>query len=344
MATHRLADSAARTLEARLNRLRDPPTYPDRPNLIRVVETSLSWVFLADRFAYKLKKPICHPLVDLRTLEAREANAIEEVRLNRRLAPGVYLGIVPLTEDTSGHLALGGTGRVVDWLLKMRRLPEHSMLDVLLKRRTLPETRLRGLADLLARFYASAPRVTLQGIAYRERLWAELWVNLGILMECRSVLPWERVASLHNRLFRFLQEDAALLAVRAERRYLVEGHGDLRPEHVCLVKTPVVFDCLEFNERLRQLDPLDDLAFLAVGCERLGSEAVGETLYETYREISADRAPERLTHFYSSYRASVRLRLAAAHIPGLRDRAAAHWRDKAASFLGIAERHAARLG
>jgi len=103
-------------LRARLIWLRDPAAYPDRPAAVIPVETSRSWVFLTDRFAYKLKKPIRHPLVDLSTLGARKANAKAEVRLNRRLASRIYLGIVELSEGPSGKLVLGGHGRaVIGW-------------------------------------------------------------------------------------------------------------------------------------------------------------------------------------------------------------------------------------
>jgi aminoglycoside phosphotransferase family enzyme len=330
-------------LSACLTWLRDPATYPDRPTVVIPIETSRSWVFLTDRFAYKLKKPIRHPLVDLSTLGAREANVKAEVRLNRRLAPDIYLEIIALTQSPSGQLMIGGHGRVVDWLVKMRRLPDRLMLDSLLDRQALPQVRLRVLANRLARFYVGAHQVRLSGITYRQRLLAELMLNYRILTDAEPMLPLERVKILHARLLSFLQENEGLLDARAEGGYLVEGHGDLRPEHVCLREHPVVFDCLEFSERLRQVDPLDDLAFLTVGCERLDSPEVGKLLYDTYRSVSADAAPNRLVEFYCSYRAGLRARLAAAHLPGLAPQARGVWKDKALSFLRVAEHHASAL-
>jgi aminoglycoside phosphotransferase family enzyme len=331
------------SLSARLFRLRDPATYPDRPAVVIPIETSRSWVFLTDRFAYKLKKPIRHPLVDLSTLGAREANVKAEIRLNRRLAPHLYVEIIALTEGPSGQSMIGGHGRVVDWLVKMRRLPDRLMLDSLLDRQALPQVRLRTLANRLARFYVGAHPVRLSGTTYRQRLLAELMLNHGILTDAGSMLPLERVKILHARLLSFLKENERLLDTRAEGGYLVEGHGDLRPEHVCLLEHPVVFDCLEFSERLRQVDPLDDLAFLTVGCERLDSPEVGKLLYDTYRTVSADAAPNRLVEFYCSYRAGLRARLAAAHLPDLAPQARGGWKDKALSFLRVAEHHASAL-
>jgi aminoglycoside phosphotransferase family enzyme len=330
-------------LSAHLVRLRDPATYPDRPAVVIPIETSRSWVFLTDRFAYKLKKPIRDPLVDLSTLGAREANVKAEVRLNRRLAPDIYLEIIALTESPSGQFMIGGRSRVVDWLVKMRRLPERLMLDSLLDRRALPQVRLRALANRLAHFYVGAHQVRLSGITYQQRLLAELMLNHRILTDAEPMLPLERVKILHAKLLSFLEENERLLDARAEGGYLVEGHGDLRPEHICLLGHPVVFDCLEFSERLRQVDPLDDLAFLTVGCERLDSPDVGKVLYDTYRSVSGDAAPNRLVEFYSSYRAGLRARLAAAHLPGLASQAREVWKDKALAFLRVAEHHASAL-
>jgi aminoglycoside phosphotransferase family enzyme len=344
MPGQQLLDSEQARSRPKLIRLRDPATYPDRPALVIPVETTLSWVFLTDRFAYKLKKPICHSRVDLSTLAARHANAKAELELNRRLAPGIYLGIAALTEDSSGRLELDGRGRILDWLVKMRRLPDRLMLDSLLERRALPQVRLGALADRLARFYLEAPRVELRGPTYRQRLLTELRINQDILTDLRPTFPRDRIENLHTRMLGFLENQASLLDARAEGGCLVEGHGDLRCEHVCLLKHPILFDCLEFKERLRQVDPLDDLAFLAVDCERFGCRRVGQALYDCYRSLSGDSPPRRLTEFYSSFRAGLRARLAAAHIPGLSPRIRRRWSDRAVAFLQIAERHASQLG
>jgi len=217
------------------------------------------------------------------------------------------------------------------------------MLDSLLIRQALPPVRLHALAAQLAHFYVGSQRLSLSGRTYRQRLREELLINHAILTNAESKLPLERVKRLHTRLLYFLDENAGLLDTRAEGRYLVEGHGDLRPEHICLLEHPVVFDCLEFSERLRQVDPLDDLAFLTVGCERLDLPDVGKALCDAYRKFSGDPARNGLVELYCSYRASLRARLAAAHLPGLASQARALWMDNALSFLSIAERHASAL-
>ncbi|HSK39559.1 MAG TPA: hypothetical protein VK943_07310, partial [Arenibaculum sp.] len=116
-------------LTAKVAFLRRATSYPDRPARVDVVETHMSWVFLTDRHVYKLKKPARSPVLDFSTVDAREANCEAEIRLNRRLAPRVYLGVVPLVVLDGGTLALAGPGRPVDWLVRMLRLPMRHRLD-----------------------------------------------------------------------------------------------------------------------------------------------------------------------------------------------------------------------
>ncbi len=136
--------------------LRAPAAYPGAPEEVRVEETHMSWVFLAGDRAYKLKKPVEYPFLDFSTLAAREADCRAGGRLNRRLAPDVYLGVVPLTAGDDGALALQGEGRVVDWLVTMRRLPGDRMLDAAIVSGAVTRRQIEDVADLLARFYGQA--------------------------------------------------------------------------------------------------------------------------------------------------------------------------------------------
>jgi len=122
-------DNSGYGLEAKVRALRDPATYPEAPRAIEVRETHMSWVFLTERHVYKLKKPVRYDFLDFSTFEKRRADCEAEVRLNRRFAPDVYLGIVALTADAHGALRLNGEGEAIEWLVKMRRLPDEHMLD-----------------------------------------------------------------------------------------------------------------------------------------------------------------------------------------------------------------------
>jgi aminoglycoside phosphotransferase family enzyme len=229
-----------------------------------VVETHMSWVFLAGDRVLKLKKPVRTSFLDYSTLAAREFHCREEVRLNRRLAPGVYLGVVPLLLGEAG-LSIGrakGDGMVVDWLVRMRRLPRERMLDAAVVAGAVSTSDIDRLGERLVEFFRAAAPVQIDGASYVERFAASQAANKAVLMRPDFREEATRVAL--EAFDRALPRHASALMRRAEDGHLREGHGDLRPEHVSLNGVPVVIDCLEFNRSLREVDPFDELAFLGL--------------------------------------------------------------------------------
>lgn len=329
-------------LGAKVAFLKRPESYPDRPNAVEAVETHLAWVFLTDRHAYKLKKPVRYPFLDFTTVAARHCDAQDEVRLNRRLAPGVYLEIVALTAREQGRLAVGGDGTPVDWLVKMRRLPRDRMLDHAIAAQTadgVDGAGLRGVAELLVAFYRNAPRAPVSPSAYRRRLHADAAANASALAKARYGLPADVVARTMAAQDAFLEREVSLLDGRVGAGRIVEGHGDLRPEHVCLGPPPAIIDCVEFNREFRILDAADELAYLAMECERLGAPSVGATLLAHYHVLADDRPPERLIHFYGSVRAMLRAKLAAWHLDDPAVRYPSQWYNRAQAYLALADRY-----
>jgi aminoglycoside phosphotransferase family enzyme len=324
--------------------LRRPDSYPERPRALEAIETHMSWVFLTDAHAYKLKKPVRYSYLDYSTLAARAANCAAEVRLNRRFARGVYLGVVPLNVDRSGHLRLGGAGVTCDWLVKMVRLPSERTLEAQIARDEVDEEQLRQAVHVLTRAYRQAAPVDMTPDAYRLRFHRDIRENLAELADpafaLTSDLP-ELVAAAQQRL---LESDGGLLTARVEGGRIVEGHGDLRPEHIYLGDPPIIMDCLEFNRELRLLDPVDELAYLAIECHRLGAPHLGEVALETYREDTGDRPPARLIDFYASVRAMLRAKLAIWHLRDEHRSDAEEWRARTMRYLYIAADHAAKLG
>jgi aminoglycoside phosphotransferase family enzyme len=320
--------------------LQRPDSYPESPKAVEAVETHLAWVFLTDRHAYKLKKPVRYPFLDFTTLEARHADAREEVRLNHRLAPGVYLGVVPLALGSDGRLRIDRSGTPVDWLVKMRRLPRTGMLDYAIAAGTVQPPALRALSDLILAFYRSAATVPIDCRAYQARFRKEVDENAQALREPRYGLSPTLVATITTAQHGFLDRGRKLLEARASAGRIVEGHGDLRPEHVCLGPPPVIIDCVEFNREFRILDPVDELGYLAMECERLGAPWAGRVLLTHYTTFSGDRPPERLVHFYQSVRATLRAKLAAWHLDDVAVRYPSQWFNRAEAYLALAERHA----
>ena len=328
--------SQAHGVEAKVAFLRRVEAYPETPNSVEVVETHMSWVFLTDRYAYKLKKPVRFDSLDFSTVELRRRDGEEEVRLNRRLAPEVYLGTLALAADERGALSLGGEGEVVDWLVWMLRLPADRMLDARIFSGTLREAEVRPAALRLARFFAGAAPVELDAAEYRRRLAEGVEADRRALSRAAFGLPGERVAALARAAQGCLERHAALFERRVAERRIVEGHGDLRPEHVCLTPEPVIIDCLEFSRELRLLDPADELAFLALECERLGAPAVGGWFLNAYTELTGDAPPPLLLRFHRTYRALRRAKIAVWHLEDPDVREPARWVARARRYLELA--------
>jgi aminoglycoside phosphotransferase family enzyme len=321
--------------EAKVAFLRRPEAYAERPRRVDVVQTHMSWVFLTDRHAYKLKKPVRYDSLDFRTPELRRWDCTEEVRLNRRLARDVYLGILSLSVDSGGNLALDGAGEPVDWLVHMRRLPADRMLDRRIEEGRIERAEVEPAARHLAGFYAHARPVEISPESYRERLAQGVRGDLHELRRPEFGLPADRVSALADAELAFLARHPALFDRRVGEGRIVEGHGDLRPEHICLLPEPAIIDCLEFSRELRILDAADELAFLGLECERLGSPHVGRWFLAAYSERTHDEPPDALLDFHRTYRALRRAKIAIWHLqdPSVTD--TEKWRERARRYLEL---------
>ncbi len=328
--------------------LKQKSTYPEQPERIDIIETHMSWVFLTEDIVYKLKKSVHYDFLDFSTLAARKKYCAEEVRLNRRLAKAVYLGMVPLLLDANGRAGIGevdkgpandGETEVVDWLVKMRRLPAERMLDYMIQRHCLNHSDVEKLAQRLAEFYQGNRAIKINAGDYLEQLQQAVQSNFVELLKPQYGLPVCIIKKIQNFQLGLLENSSELFSQRARQGKIVEGHGDLRPEHVCLEQEPVIFDCLEFNRKLRTVDCVDELSSLSMECELLGAPEVGEELFLSYERMTGDKLPQLLVYFYKSYRACVRARLAILHVRELEKVAWPKWQHRAERYLLLAQRY-----
>jgi aminoglycoside phosphotransferase family enzyme len=323
--------------------LADAANYSPPPARVEVIETHMSWVFLVGDLAYKLKKPVTYPFLDFSTLGAREADCRDELRLNRRLAPGVYLGLTRLQRDASGRLSLvdesgplAAAGETIDWLVRMRRLPAVRSLEAAIGRGDLQPAHMETLGAVLAAFYGHLPPAELSADDYLALLQGQHRLDRIALEHAAPVLDAAVVQRVLDGIARFLRENHALLEARIAAGRVVEGHGDLRPEHVFLFDAPIVIDCLEFNRDLRRVDWADEIAFLGIECERLGAPWVGPMLRAAIGTALDDPVDDRLFDFHGATRACLRARLALAHLDEPSPRTPERWPALAASYLQLA--------
>ena len=301
------------------------------------IETHFAWVFLQGDRAWKLRKPVRRDTMDYGTLEARRVDSEEEVRLNRRLAPHVYLGARPLARAASGQLEIGGDGEVVDWLVEMRRLDRSRMLDVMLASRRTTRADLERVAARLAAFYAGEAPAIAEGAVLAARLDAQVRANHAVLAR----LDAEAANALRRDQLDFLAGHRDWLETRASRGCVIEAHGDLRPEHVLLDDPPAVIDCLEFDRELRILDRAEELAFLELECGRLGAADAGRFVAQECLARLGDTVPAGPGRFYRSHRAATRAKLYVWRASEPDGGSPGHWLATARDYLTIARQAAA---
>ncbi|MBI5265077.1 MAG: hypothetical protein HY852_25055 [Bradyrhizobium sp.] len=302
----------------------------------------MSWVFMNGERVYKLKKPVRFPYLDFSTLERRAAACRAEADLNRRLAPDVYLGVVPLTE-AKGSLAINGTGPVIDWLVVMRKLDEEGTLETALHNRRVRPIEAERLARTLGRFYSHAKRILTNPETYVASLYEAAVMDWRVLLDHRFGLPHGTIARVASLQRRFLTAHAKILIARVRQRHIVDAHGDLRPEHIWLSAPFAIIDCLEFNSRLRALDALDEIAFLHLECERLGERWAGDVIRRHLARQLQDDPVNGLFLFYRIGRAMLRARLSIAHLLDPHPRTPEKWPRQAQAYLALAEADARRL-
>lgn len=273
--------------------------------------------------------------LDFSTREARREDGERELQLNRQLAPKVYLGSVPLTFHNDG-LHVSGPGQVIDWLVQMRRLPRERMLDHLIESGTVESQDVQHAAVTLAQFYRQASPVNWTGEEYIGRIVQSIYDNERELAETTFELSQDRLRPVIARQREFVESQPSLLKERVAAGHLIEAHGDLRPEHICLKTPPVIIDCLEFQRDLRILDTVSELCFLSLECERLGTAWVGDQFLITYRQLTDDAPPHELLDFYRSWHALTRAKIALWHLHDAEQSQPQKWKHKARHYLELA--------
>lgn len=326
--------------EALLAALSSSEAYAHAPESVERIETHISWLFLAGVRVYKLKKPVELGFLDFTTLERRRACCEDEVRLNRRLTPWMYRGVVPVRRDAGGRIVVGdGPGDVVEWAVEMERLPEPRMLASMLERGEIDNTHVRTLAERLADFHAAA--ATEEGVDEHgapEAVAHNARENFEQLRPfAGDVLPEGVLRFLERRTEEFLARSGARLEARVREGRVRDGHGDLHAGNVCFAPRGLaIYDCIEFNRRFRCGDVAADLAFLAMDLDLRGFPAFGGYLLRDYAERTGDRGLAELLPFYKGYRAIVRAKVAAFTLAGREGDARERARREALRYLQLA--------
>ena len=288
--------------------------FPDRDGAAEIVETHANWIILSEHFAFKIKKEVVFSFLDYSTLEKRKFYCQRELSLNQRLTRNIYLRVLPICQTSEGPLISSASeGPVVDYAVQMQRMDEEHHMPRMLEKGQVKAEHIRQIARLLAHFHKQAEKI------HRPLSWKSIFEDFSDILSTR---PWvesqlgsreaELLQSIVSGVGRFLERMEGHLQYRNDRGYTVDGHGDLHSRNIFLLDSPVLFDCIEFNDHFRQLDVLDEVAFLFMDFYYHKRPDLAEFLLVEYLEGNpaiegpADMA---LFYYYLCYRANVRFKV-----------------------------------
>ncbi|MDT8444398.1 MAG: AAA family ATPase [Desulfuromonadales bacterium] len=287
--------------------LLEPSTYPEATQAVDFKETHISRIYLTDSHAYKLKKPVDLGFLDFSTLEKRRHFCYEEVRLNRRFTSGIYLGVVALRQ-LNGKVCFGDRGRLIDYAVQMRRLPESRMLDRLIEAAS-PElpAAMPQLGMAVHKVSKQAETCHNEALRNAETVRRNCEDNFNqTISAIGSSLTNEAHQLMQSATQRDLAELEGLMLEREAKGFVRDGHGDLHTANICMTDPICIYDCIEFNRRYRVADIIADLAFLLMDLEFRGRRDLAEELMRQYQSHAETSHLEKLLPFYKQYRAWVR--------------------------------------
>lgn len=297
--------------QALIEALLNPSLYPHPVARLQVIETHISWVILTGSHAYKIKKPVDFGFLNFTSLDARRHFCEEELRLNQRLAPGLYLEVVPITGSTSSP-RLGGEGEAIEFALKMREFPQSQLLAQVQARGELSDIHIDALAEQIARFHLNVPSVDeAHPLNTAQAIVAPMRQNFEQIRPLLAeAIDLQQLDALENWTETTIARLWPLLEQRCQLGYVRECHGDLHLGNATLLEGAVVlFDCIEFNEPFRLIDIASDAAFLAMDLEDRGLKSQARRFINGWLEHTGDYAALELLNLYKAYRALVRAKV-----------------------------------
>lgn len=291
--------------------------YPGRKLPVELIETHASWVILTPEFVFKIKKPVRYSFLDFSTVEKRALYCWEELHLNRRLAPDMYLDVLPIGLNDDGLPEIGAkNGIPIDTAVQMKRMDNSKQMDKLLGRNAVSLADMDALAKVLARFHQTVviPRGEVPYRAGDNR--SDFFDLFEREAECVQLFGSGAVSTLNNwrqKTGQFLERHEPRFQERASAGFWVHGHGDLHSRNIFLLpEGPLVFDCIEFNPHFRKLDVLNELAFLCMDLDANGHPELALFFMKKYCErwpCIEGAEDERLFQYFKAYRANVRLKV-----------------------------------
>jgi len=288
--------------------LLNPKAYPETPpQRIELVQTQMSFVFLTDDYVYKVKKSVNLGYLDYTTLDKRHFYCQREVKLNRRLCPDAYLGVVPISRD-KGNISIEGQGEVIEYAVKMRRLPQQAMMDGLLANNQVSPQMVTSVAQKLVEFHQQAEtNVNISAFGDLDAIIKNTEENFTQTEKyIGNTISQEKYQRIKDYTDSFIEKNTPLFHKRITDGRIRDCHGDLHAAHICFTNGICIYDCIEFNDRFRYCDVASEVAFLAMDLDHYGRTDLSQSFVNAYVAQSRDEELLQLLNFYKCYRAYVR--------------------------------------
>lgn len=333
------------TLPAYIQTLLAPASYDHSAAKVELVQTHISFVLLAGDFVYKFKKPVNFGFLDFSSLDKRKFCCQQELVLNRRLCPDIYLGLVAVTEE-DGRYTLNGAGEVVEYGIKMKRMPEDRMMANLIREGAVDKSHIDALVSILAGFYQRA-----ETNAQISQFGTAAGVAVNVLENFEQTAGFIDQGALSRSQFEAISSYAKQFLAKEERfqcridgGYIRDCHGDLYSANICLADQIYIYDCIEFNQRFRYCDVASDVAFLAMDLDYHNLPALSARFIDGFIRATRDEGLRDMLDFYKCYRAYVRgkIGLFTAADPAVPAAVQAANTANAARYFMLAEQYATR--
>ncbi len=320
--------------------LLDPEAYPDTTHRVELRQTQMSFVFLTDDLVYKVKKPVDLGYLDYTTLDKRQFYCQQEVELNRRLCPDTYLGVVAVTKDKNS-IAIDDQGEVIEYAVKMHRLPQETMMNVLLAQNRVSSPMVTSAAQRLVEFHQRAETNTDISIfgdlgtitKNAEENFTQTEKYIG------NTISQEQYQHIKDYTADFIIRKANFIHQRVAEGRIRDCHGDLHAAHICFTNGICIYDCIEFNDRFRYCDVASEVAFLAMDLDNYGRDDLSQSFVNAYIDKSRDKELLKLLDFYKCYRAYVRGKVESFQLddPHISDEDKVKVKTRAQKYFGLAD-------
>lgn len=277
-----------------------------------MIETHISWVFICDQFVYKIKKPIQYSFLDFSSLEKRKYFCQREIELNNRLTEEIYFDVQPIRTIAGRHLIGGKNGEVIDYAVRMKKMDPLKQMDVLLMNNKVTGAHIQNLAERIAIFHKKTDIIFQKDILDVQKKFDDLGEESDYLSEHLNANSKTIISNAIATSYAFVQKNKALLDSRLKAGFFRDCHGDLHSRNIFLLPYPQPFDCIEFNDDFRQIDVLNEIAFLCMDLDAFGREDLSDLFLTSYNRLFPSMKTEddrKLFVYYKSYRSNIRAKV-----------------------------------